>query len=157
MGIEVCVPRAPLEPAAAGDPADVAPQAIGAGALVALFADPQVALATGLVADLVRALRFAGIRCVADSGQAPAALAVAAGAIMLGPAAARRAGALLPAQRQTELAWIVTAELTQLRGDVPARRALWSEIRRLAQRLATPAGHAPVSGGACVATAQRRA
>lgn len=137
MGIDVYRPRdvadvsaaVPLQ-AASPLARDVAPEL--ARIEVALVAEG----ASALVADVERALGFARIACTRTDAQAEAVLARAAAVVMFGESQARRAGALLPAQRQREIDWVVTGEPAALRGDPRARRALWSELKRIARGLA---------------------
>ena len=141
LGVDVYVPRAarhagvtaPAAAPAAG--AQAAPAPAAGTFAVALFA-ADAAQSSALITDVVRALAFAHIACVRVDVDAEAALASAAAVIVFGEAEARRVGALLPAQRQREIGWVVTGEPGALRGDAPARRALWSELKRIARGLA---------------------
>lgn len=101
-----------------------------------LFADDSSPAARALIADVVRSLKFARIACALVAADAETALQQASAVVMLGEAQARRAGALVPAPRQREIAWIVAGEPSALRGNAQARRALWSELRRIARGLA---------------------
>ncbi len=87
----------------------------------------------GLLADVARTLGFARIDSALVADPDAAELAAARGLVLFGDAHARRIGAALPAQRQHELAWIVTADAAALAGDARAKRALWSELKRLAR------------------------
>lgn len=93
-----------------------------------------------LLRDVQRALRFARIDSGLAASDDEAALGAAAGLIVFGDAQARAVGAVLPAQRQRAIAWVVSAELAALSRDAQAKRALWSELKRLVRALAAPAG-----------------
>lgn len=139
MGVDVYLPRSALRqgvaaPAAPTAPVQSAPVAAPVDAV--LFADASSPAARALIADVVRSLKFARVACAPDGADAEAVLAHAAAVIMLGAAQARRAGALVPAPRQREIAWVVADEPAALRGNVQARRALWSELKRIARGLA---------------------
>lgn len=104
---------------------------------VVLLADITSVSANALLADVVRALKLAGIACAHGEARDEAVLGAASALILFGDRHARTVGALLPALRQREIGWIVSAELPALAGDAPAKRALWSELRRLIRELAT--------------------
>lgn len=106
-------------------------------AAVVLLADITSASANALLASVVRALKLAGIACAHGEARDEAVLGAASALIMFGDRHARTVGALLPAWRQREIGWIVSAELPALAGDAPAKRALWSELKRLIRELAT--------------------
>lgn len=105
-------------------------------AAVVLLADITSASANALLAGVARALKLAGIACAHGEARDEAVLAAASALIMFGDRHARTVGALLPARRQREIGWIVSAELPALAGDAPAKRALWSELKRLIRELA---------------------
>ncbi len=153
MGIDVYVPRAAAARAAAvvspatgadgahaiaasvpavpGDPtAQVQPE-------VVLLADAVSTGARALVLNIVRTLAFARIACVHREASDEAALAGVRALVMFGDHQVRAAGALVPAQRQREIGWVVGAELAALAADGSAKRALWSELKRMARELAT--------------------
>lgn len=144
MGIDVYLPRhAPVaaEPAQASAGASAAPMAQSAAAPfvttgVMLVAQAQTRQESALLADVERTLRFARIACRVDDGADEAALIEAGALVLFGQARARRVGASLPAQRQGEVGWVVTGELADLARDTQARRALWSELRRMLRQLA---------------------
>ncbi|MFC4819520.1 hypothetical protein ACFO6Q_04250, partial [Dokdonella ginsengisoli] len=100
--------------------------------LVAPAAPPKPA---GLLADVARALRFARLDCTACEAPDEAALQEARAFVLFGEAQVRSLGARLPAQRQREVGWVVTGEAVALAGDAQAKRALWSELRRLVRAL----------------------
>lgn len=83
--------------------------------------------------DLLRALRMAGVdAAIAEVGQV-GIIAAACGLLILGESLARALGADMPAQRQNEIAWIVTNEPDVLAQSAAAKRALWGEIKRLSR------------------------
>jgi DNA polymerase III psi subunit len=84
-----------------------------------------------LLADIARALSGSRWRCAPAAAPSAKALQGAHALVVFGEAQARAAGALLPAQRQAELGWVAAAELAVLAGDAAAKRALWSELKRL--------------------------
>lgn len=145
MGIEVYLPRAAHAGAAGGDaPAAGGPSSPPAVAATAPMA-PVRATGAGililgheaapprLLADLVRALRLLDLDAAPGAFQTEASIAAARGLIVLGEALARQLGAGMPAQRQNEIAWIVTAGPAALAGNAAAKQALWGEIKRLAR------------------------
>jgi hypothetical protein len=86
-----------------------------------------------LLADLLRGVRMAGLdAAMADAGQAES-IALSRGLLVLGKSLARSFGADMPAQRQNEIAWIVTDEPMALARSAEAKRALWGEIKRLSR------------------------
>ncbi len=97
---------------------------------VALLAGDS--LPAALVQDLARSLAFAGIECrpvdVATLTELPAEVRVV---IAFGEQAVRRLGAGISVARQAQLHWIAAPPPATLRADAQARRALWSELRRL--------------------------
>ena len=160
MGIDVYVPRvavahtAMAAPAAVADPmlvvalpastqrtlrvnADAAAaETSSVSVAVVLLADAASASANALVADVMRTLRFARIGCAHASAHDDAALAAASALVMFGDRHVRAVGALLPAQRQREIGWVVSAELAVLARDASAKRGLWSELKRMMRELA---------------------
>ena len=103
---------------------------------VVVLAQAMSKPARTLVADVMRALRCAGVVCVHAGDDELSALATASAVVMFGEARVRAAGALVPAQRQTAIGWVVSADLAALVGDADGKRALWSELRRTLRRLA---------------------
>jgi len=117
---------------AASPPVAAADAAQGGVALVAGPADGRAAL---LVAAVERAL--AGLRVASRRVDAAdeAGLSSAQALVAFGEASARAAGRVLSAQRQREIGWVVTREATELARDAGAKRALWSELKRVARGL----------------------
>lgn len=101
-----------------------------------LFVDGSDLAARALGKDLVRSLKFARIACVLADADVEGVLINAPAVVMIGESQARRAGALVPTPRQREIAWLVTGEPAMLRGNIQSRRALWSELKRIARGLA---------------------
>ncbi|HKE47415.1 MAG TPA: hypothetical protein VKB52_05085 [Rhodanobacteraceae bacterium] len=129
MGVDVYVPRVRgTVPAAA---AVVEP----ARTRVALLARAGDAAAKALVADVGRALKFARVESAVEA-KADARLHDAAGLVVFGDTLAREAGAALPVERQKAVPWVAAGEADALAGNAPAKRALWSELKRMARSLA---------------------
>lgn len=102
---------------------------------VLLVAHAQTRREQVLLADVERALRLARIACRIVDGSDEATVREAAALVLFGQARARAVGAGLSAHRQGEVGWVVTVELADLAGDAQARRALWSELRRMLRQL----------------------
>ncbi|MBN8726652.1 MAG: hypothetical protein J0H15_02980 [Xanthomonadales bacterium] len=118
-------------PAAASPVGDPPIASTPAGGVLVL-AKPGTPATRAILADVLRALRLAGLEATlaaADAGGCAAAAAV----LMFGQDAARRAGTGVSADRQRQIGWVVAPDLDDLIGNAPARRALWSELRRLAE------------------------
>jgi len=139
IGIDVYLPRgaspAPRanlvhEPVAAAPAPTAAP---GGGVL--LLADASNPRGAALLAGVVRALAFARVDCAQAGNADEATLATARALVAFGDVQARAAGAALSAQRQREIGWVVTAEPAVLAGDARAKRALWSELKRVVRPL----------------------
>ncbi|HEY0233086.1 MAG TPA: hypothetical protein VGC55_17695 [Dokdonella sp.] len=161
MGIDVYLPRvqparggseappaatdAPLRAADAAAPPMAMP---GARAVhVLLLAEAGTTRAQALLAEVARALKFARVEGAAAEATDETQLAAASGLVVFGDALVRKVGALLPAQRQREIGWIVSGELGALARDGRAKRALWSELKRLVRSLPEP-GNAAASAAA---------
>lgn len=127
MGFEIYVPRSARSVASA--PSLSVPVA-GARPRVALVSRTESAL----LAQVVRALAFARV----DASVAPGAKRIgdAVGLVVFGESLAREIGAALPAGRQQSMGWVGAAEPAEIAGNVAAKRALWSELKRLARGLA---------------------
>ena len=128
MGVDVYVPRARNTVVA------TAPTVAQTHTRVALLARAGDAAAKALVADVGRALRFARVESAVES-KADARLGDAPGLVVFGDALAREAGAALPVGRQKAMPWVSAGEAGALAGNAPAKRALWSELKRLARAL----------------------
>ncbi|MEO5624623.1 MAG: hypothetical protein ABIQ70_01280 [Dokdonella sp.] len=153
MGVDVYLPRASMRAADTGPlvvaeapvmlastrprvssqaPATDAKEFVSTSGVL-LIADVESPVACRLLADVTRALRFAGIACKQVDASDESAIGATAGLVMFGDAQARAVGALLPANRQGEIGWVVGAGLAALAVDAHAKRALWSELRRMAR------------------------
>ncbi len=134
MGIDVYVPRVGRGAGAFDSGETASPAAAHARARVALIARPGSASARALLAQVVRALALAGI----DAAIAPDASRTddAAGLVVFGAALAREIGAALPAGRQKSIEWVAAAEPAEIAGSVAAKRALWSELKRVVRACA---------------------
>lgn len=131
MGFEIYVPRN----ARAEAPAATASVSIPAARRrVALVARDESASARLLLAQVARALAFARI----EAAIAPGAKRIgdAAGLVVFGSALAREVGAALPTGLQRSIEWVGAAEPAEIAGRTAAKRALWSELKRLARALA---------------------
>jgi len=134
MGFEIYVPRI-LRDAALVRPAS-SPRA-----RVVLIVRAESAPARALLAQVARALAFARIE--ASIAADAARIGDATGLVVFGASLASEIGAALPAGRQKSIAWVGAGEPAEIAGNVAAKRALWSELRRLSRALAKPS----VGGG----------
>lgn len=106
---------------------------------VLLLSGSDSKVATALLKDIARTLVFARITCASAASTDESSITAADAIVMFGDGPMRAVGAMLPAQRQREIGWVVSAELAQLAGDAPAKRALWSELKRMVRQLAVTA------------------
>jgi hypothetical protein len=104
---------------------------------VLLLAETSSARAVALLAAVTRALAFARVHSAQAASPDESTLAGARALVVFGDAQARAAGAVLTAQRQREIGWVVAAEPSALAGDAHAKRALWSELKRITRLLRT--------------------
>lgn len=145
IGVDVYVPRDAARAAEATRPADAMPVRVPAAAAdetaarkaahVLLLADASTGSGNALLAGVARALAFARIPCMHAATADEDALAGARALVAFGEARARAAGAVLSAQRQREIGWVVTADPATLAADARAKRALWSELKRIVRPL----------------------
>jgi len=70
--------------------------------------------------------------------------------VLFGDALARTVGAVLPAQRQREIGWVVTGELAVLARDAQGKRALWSELRRLVRKISSEGASRAMRGAGVI-------
>jgi len=139
MGIDAYVPRAVARPAgitssaraAETMTASAAPRSDRASPRVVLLARADDARAKALLAQVSRAFAFARIECTTTHRADESSLAEARGIVVFGEALAREAGSVLTTERQRTLGWVAGAEPAAIAGDARAKRALWSELRRL--------------------------
>ena len=115
------------------------PEANGAGAQprCSSIAVPNGRHEARFFADVGRALAIARVASRLVDTPADDVLVDAVAIVAFGKQHARAAGARLPAQRQQSMAWVVSGEPAQLLGDALRKRALWSELRRVARTLTT--------------------
>jgi hypothetical protein len=137
MGIDVYVPRAVRSvhgSTKASGPVNAAGSASTvARTRVALVARVQEGSEAALLAQVQRALAFAGLDGVI--GDAAGVIGEALGLIVFGKALAREVGAALPADRAKHVHWISAADVASIVGNADAKRALWSELRRMIRTL----------------------
>ncbi len=148
MGIDVYVPRS--RPNARGtngaEPASVveSPTRVtseGAHLRVALVARVQQAAEKALLAQARRALAFARIDgVIGDTVDISAVIGDASGLVVFGKNLAREVGAALPADRAQRVHWISAADVASIVGNTVAKRALWSELRRMIRVLQNRGG-----------------
>jgi hypothetical protein len=105
-------------------------------ARVLLLARAEQARAKTLLANIVRALAFARIDGVIESAIDEARLGDAAGLVVFGDALVRQAGAALSEDRSRKLQWVAAADIGGSAMDAAAKRALWSELRRVIRGVA---------------------
>jgi len=111
------------------------PAEASGGPTAILLADASTPRAVALLAAVARALAFARVACEQASEPEESALSGVTALVAFGEARARAAGAAISAQRQREIAWVVTSDLEVLAADARAKRALWSELKRIARQL----------------------
>lgn len=139
MGVDVYVPRVSRERGVGASAPNLPTGSRDARARVLVLArggdDTQP-----LLAQVMRALQFArfegSVETSADAGR----VADAAGLVVFGETLAREVGALLPASREGNPHGVAAADLAGIRTDAAAKRALWSELRRLIRALRAGAG-----------------
>lgn len=144
MGVDVYAPRTTRRAAAAeqilADPlgaagfeASRAPErALARVVLLARVEDPR---AKGLLAQVARALAFARVDGVVESAVDEARIGDAAGLVVFGDVLVRQAGAVLSADRRKKLQFIATRDSAEVAASGSAKRALWSELRRMVRAL----------------------
>jgi len=93
-----------------------------------------------LIACVLGALRFARIEGRVEATAEATRIIEAAGLVVFGETLAREAGALLPANRQQEPQWVAAPDAAKIGADAAAKRALWSELRRLVRALRAGGG-----------------
>ena len=135
IGIDVYVPRGNGSPKSLAVFAAPGPATASGAATAVLLADVSTPRATALLAAVTRALAFARVASAQASEADESVLSGAMALVAFGEARARAAGASISAQRQREIAWVVTSEPAVLAADAQAKRALWSELKRIARQL----------------------
>lgn len=108
----------------------------GARARVALVARVQEASERSLLSQAQRALAFAEFDSViGDAAESRDFINDALGLVVFGKSLARDVGAALPADRAKRVHWISAADVASIVGSADAKRALWSELRRMIRSL----------------------
>jgi DNA polymerase III psi subunit len=120
MGFELYVPRGLR---------DAASESSGSRTRVSLIARDESASARNLLAQVARALAFARIEATVASDAAH--VGDAAGVVVFGASLVREIGAALPAARPS----IGAASPAEIAGNTAAKRALWTELKRLMRAL----------------------
>jgi hypothetical protein len=133
-GVRRAVAEAPPVAERASSPAN-ADVPRGTRARVVLLAREDTAAARTLMAGVRRALAFARIDSEVASAIDEQRLGDATGLVAFGDAFAREAGVRVSASRQAALAWAATADAGAIAGQPLAKRALWSELKRLARAI----------------------
>lgn len=136
MGFAVYVPRGAAGAMHAVPALSAATHDTGAGerARVVLLARADTAAARALLEGVRRALAFAHIDGSVESA-VDSRTADAAGLVVFGEALAREAGAAVPAPQQKALQWVSATDAAAIASNPQAKRALWSELRRIARAL----------------------
>lgn len=149
MGIDVYVPRSrstALDGANIAAPAPAAESATviareGAHTRVALVARVRETSEKALLAQARRALAFARIDgVIGDTVDIGALIGDASGLVVFGKNLCREVGATLPADRAQRVHWISAADVASIVGNADAKRALWSELRRMIRVLQNRGG-----------------
>ncbi|HET7925528.1 MAG TPA: hypothetical protein VFL30_11555 [Rhodanobacteraceae bacterium] len=130
MAIELYVPRG-VRAAVSATPDRGEP--LASRKRVVLIARDESASARALLAQVARALAFARVDATVTDAKR---VGHAAGLVVFGSSLAREIGATLPAGRQQSIEWVAAAEPAEISGRTAAKRALWSELRRLVRALA---------------------
>ncbi|MET0230434.1 MAG: hypothetical protein ABW186_05825 [Rhodanobacteraceae bacterium] len=137
MGFAVYVPRGVRHeaPAAASPQTAMHPREARTPPLarVVLLAREESKAARAFVAGVRRALAFARIDGDVATAIDEQRLGDAKGLVAFGDAFAREVGIHVSATRQAALAWVATADAEAIAGQALAKRALWSELKRLAR------------------------
>jgi hypothetical protein len=142
MGFAVYMPRGMRHVAA--EPVPVAPRAAsplsaevsrGTRARVVLLAREDTPEARALLAGVRRALAFARIESDVASAIDEERLGDAKGLVAFGDAFARDVGVGVSSSHQASLAWASAADAGSIAGQPLAKRALWSELKRLARTI----------------------
>jgi len=143
MGVDVYAPRSARRLGAgelsahpsgvAGSDASRVPER--ASARVVLLARAEDSRAKGLLAQVLRALALARVDGVVESAVDEARIGNAAGLVVFGDVLVRQAGAVLSAERRKNLQFIATRDSSEVAASGSAKRALWSELRRMVRGL----------------------
>ena len=129
MGIDVYVPRLSRRAGAMPAPGHAAERHDPRARVVVLAragGDAQ-----SLLAEIVRALQFARIESIVETSARASCIADAVGLVVFGEALSREAGAAVPVDGRENRPWVAAADLAAVAASGAAKRALWSEIKRL--------------------------
>jgi DNA polymerase III psi subunit len=102
---------------------------------VVLFTRDDDARSHALLAQIARALVPARIEGAIVSTIDEATLGDAAGLVVFGKASTRQAGASVSGERMKRLQWVAATELSEIAANARAKRALWSELKRVMRAL----------------------
>ena len=100
-----------------------------------LLARQDTKAARALVASVRRALAFARVESELAAAIDESRLGDAKGIVAFGDVFARDVGARVSASRQAALAWVATGDAATIAVQASAKRALWSELRRLVREV----------------------
>ncbi len=131
MGFAMYVPRGARSESSL--PAATLSRDTRARTRVVLLAHEESKAARAFVAGVRRALAFARIDAEVATAIDEQRLGDAKGLVAFGEAFAREVGVQVSATRQAALAWVAAADADSIAGQPPAKRALWSELKRLAR------------------------
>jgi hypothetical protein len=137
MGFAVYMPRG-MRRVAVAEPAPGAPHVPASRdtrVRVVLLARDDTPAARALLAGVRRALAFARIESDVASAIDEERLGDAKGLVAFGDAFAREVGVGVSASRQASLAWAAAGDAGSIAGQPLAKRALWSELKRLARTI----------------------
>jgi len=138
MGVDVYTPRgagvAQRSPDWSGEPtASRAP--CQARARVVVLARSDDASSKNLLAQVVRAFAFASVDVIAESSVHNARIGDAAALVVFGDVLAREVGAAVSADRLKKIPSVAVGEASDVAASAAAKRALWSELRRVMRKL----------------------
>ena len=102
---------------------------------VVLFSRDDDARARALLAQIARALAHGRIEGAIASTIDEATLGDAMGLVVFGKASTRQAGATISGERMKRLQWVAATELSEIAANAHAKRALWSELKRVMRAL----------------------
>jgi hypothetical protein len=134
MGMDVYVLRSAAAEIPATDSSDRAETSRAPArplARVVLFARAEAPREKGMLAQVARALAFARIEAKIESAVEERQLGDAVGLVAFGAEFSRQAGRVLTSERQKTLQWITTGDIAETAPSAAAKRALWSELRRM--------------------------
>jgi hypothetical protein len=139
MDIDVYVPRLVRELATLDRTVASAERESPSRARVVLLARDESTAAKALLAQIARALAFAGIDTAVEQSMDPNDSGAAA-VVAFGEAFARDLENAVPAERRKRLQWISAADIVTIGASAQAKRALWDELRPMIRALRDRAG-----------------